>query len=114
MRYARSFPGMVYHKDAVYVFGGENDNGNLRRCEKYDLIEKTWVDLPDMQSMRSAFTISIVNGKFYIIGDSRVIEIFDPETNTFSSSPISMPESSSYTTTIYISGYLFVFQDNSC
>lgn len=114
MRVTRMLPGVIYYKDSVYVFGGCNSNGNLKKCERYDLVEKCWVDLPDMQCMRSAFTITIVNDKFYIIGDSRNIEIFEPTSSTFSLSPISMLESSSFTTTIFLSGFLFIFQENSC
>ena len=56
MHSARAFPSVYYSNSCVYVFGGYTGS-SIKHAEKYDLMRKSWIRLPDMPSSRSAFTV---------------------------------------------------------
>ena len=69
MRTRRSGVSCIGHKGSLYVLGGFNGNRRLNSCEKFELVEKKWVNLPgQMLTSRSNFTSAVVDGKITVFG----------------------------------------------
>lgn len=76
MQIPRSCPGLVYHKNSVYSFGGYN-KATLRSAERYEIYEDTWRLLPEMKSYRvNPACISYKNRIFILGGGIQTAEIF--------------------------------------
>jgi uncharacterized protein YoxC len=76
MQIPRSSPGLVYHKNSVYSFGGYN-KATLKSAERYEIYEDTWRSLPEMKSSRiNPACISYKNRIFILGGGSQTAEIF--------------------------------------
>lgn len=108
---ARAFPAIVHYKNSIYVFGGYRGS-SIKSCEKFDLLKKFWTPLPDMPRPRSAFSVAVLDNKFYMAGDNKAIDIFDPETNEFKESSIVLEETGSYTTMVGVENNLVLFQND--
>lgn len=78
----RFAPGCLFHQSAIYVFGGSNDCGNLRHCERFLRKAKVWEQLPPMQCARSFFSPCLDAGLMYLMGGCQecMCECFDPKT----------------------------------
>jgi hypothetical protein len=69
---------LYYHKDNVYAFGGKDNSSMLSTAEKYNLNQKAWSFLPNMQHARcSAFSVGTETKIYIIAGGVRSIEVFD-------------------------------------
>jgi len=78
--------------DLIYAIGGF---GGLTAVEVYDPATDTWTSKADMPTGRGFLTTSVVDGKIYAIGGNSgpsiwgktldVVEVYDPETDTWSS-----------------------------
>ncbi len=90
--------------DKIIVLGGVRgplsslDMAGLDVVEVYDTKSDTWTQLADMPSRRWGPSAIVANGKIYVFGgrSSSVppygsIEVYDPQTNTWTTNPKSMP-----------------------
>ena len=76
MQIPRSSPGLVYHKNSVYSFGGYN-KATLKSAERYELYEDAWRFLPEMKSYRiNPACISYKNRILILGGGISTAEIF--------------------------------------
>ena len=75
--------------NAVFVFGGDGENGTV--CEKSSVPLEHWTPLSPMHYARSHFTPCAFNNLLYLAstaaGDHRAVESFSPHTETFSVLP---------------------------
>ena len=89
----RFAPGCLFHQSAIYVFGGSNEGGNMRLCERFLRKEKVWEQLPPMQHARSFFSPCLDAGLLYLIGGCKecTCESFDPKTLKYSQLRLKVP-----------------------
>lgn len=111
MHHGRAFPSVIYHKNAVYVFGGYAGM-SMKYSEKYDLVRNAWSKLPDMPSSRSAFTIAELNNKLYLAGDSRTIDVYDVENNSYTVCEVTLPQTGTYLTLVAVENCLLFLQND--
>lgn len=93
LRTPRAYAGVGKSADFVYVFGGFDGSIGLKSNEKYDIIAKQWQPLSDMHYTRSGFTPCNFNSLIYLADTylHRVVESFNPETETFQDLPVTLP-----------------------
>ena len=61
----------------IYCFGGRTAN-NDKSCEKYNINADSWLALPtSMQECRYSITPAVFQGKVYLIGGGRGVDILD-------------------------------------
>lgn len=94
MNTPRSWLAAACLNNVVYVFGGQSGASlktTLKSAEKYDPVDKQWVQISDMGSYRSAHCACVLECKIYIVGGldrsgnvMREIECYDPPTNSWS------------------------------
>lgn len=81
----------------VYAIGGYN-RGALDVFEAYDTQARQWTKLAPMPTARYALQALVIGGKIFAIGGrtatyaTDVIEVFDPKTGQWSTSPMRVPE----------------------
>ena len=102
-----------FYKDVVYVFGGYSGK-NLSSSEKYDLKTERWTEIADMPINRSAFSVVVHNGFFYMTGDNKNLDKYNPKTNTFETFYDILPEPAGYSTLAFFENTLFVIQNSNC
>jgi len=121
MEIARSHAPVVTYKNKLYVFGGGGpDFKSLSSCVCFDPSSNQWNDLADMPTNRSGTAAFLIDDKIYIIGGGykkpdgnfqflKTVEVYDPETNTWSTAPDMLqphdyPAATIIDKTIYIIG----------
>jgi N-acetylneuraminic acid mutarotase len=83
--------------NTIYVLGGF-DNEAMNVVEQYDTITRQWRALPPMQTARYALASIVLDGKLYAFGGRNrtgaldTIEVFDPQTQTWSWLNTKIPE----------------------
>ena len=97
--------GVAQVRDVVYVIGGFSDHF-LSSVEAYDPQTDTWTEKSPMNVPRRNLGTVVVDGKIFAIGgfsvkntfeiDSDAIEVYDPETDTWTllSTPLKTPRHS--------------------
>ena len=87
-------------EDKIYVMGGMNtieDIIGLSTVEVYNTANDSWTRLADMPTKRWGHSAVTYNGKIYVFGGNtslnlyRSIDIYDPQTNTWSTNSSYMP-----------------------
>ncbi len=89
----RSDLGSASLNGKIYAFGGEDAVNSAGDADlfvhMYDPNADSWSQKPDMPSPRVGYSVSVVNGKIYIIGGQYsgpfTMDEFDPITDTWSS-----------------------------
>ncbi|XP_069104186.1 kelch-like protein diablo [Argopecten irradians] len=101
---ALRFMTSISYKGKLYVFGGETTNSISSSAYKYDPTEDSWLELPPMSTPRVLAGSVIHKDKIYVIGGNSAlsdkwkkeflpehcvssVEVYDPETNTWSLGP---------------------------
>ena len=112
MQFARAMAAVVFYNNDFYTFGGYAGT-NLSSCEKFSFASGKWETLPNMPVLRSAFNVAVVDGVFYMSGDSTKLDSFNPETKTFTTTEISIPEAN-YSNLAVFNGNLVLFQNDGC
>ena len=80
MSEAREGHGVLALHSTVYVFGGLGIN----TCEKFQLLQNTWVGLPPMQEYRWWSNPCLLLGVVHLCGQgTTAMEAFAPHTDTF-------------------------------
>ena len=91
--------GIAVYKNKIYCIGGGDgsDEGVTGMNEVYDPLTDTWKTKRPMPTPRQGICAHVVNGKIYVIGGSKpfnpnmpstvpnVNEVYDPETDTWTS-----------------------------
>ena len=80
--------------DCIYAIGGCSDDSResyLKTVEKYDATVNRWSFVEEMKFYRAGHFACVLNGKIFVIGGKdadgtvvREIEVYDPNTNTWS------------------------------
>ena len=80
--------------DCIYAIGGrsgDNPESRLKTVEKYDAALNRWNFVEEMKFYRAGHFACVLNGKIFVIGGKdadgtvvREIEVYDPNTNTWS------------------------------
>lgn len=94
---ARSIPEAIDHAAAaaldgyIYVAGGSVEKLVSNKFWRYDPAEDSWASMPPLPVPRYQATMQAYDGKLYLIGgtashgqDERSIEVYDPETRSWS------------------------------
>lgn len=72
MIYSRHSHAILNHNGFIYVFGGlENQLTHasiISKCEKYNISENTWEEIPEIDSPRGDVTASVYKEKILILG----------------------------------------------
>ena len=81
-------------KDCIYAIGGRSGDSRescLKTVEKYDATVNRWSFVEEMKFHRAGHFACVLNGKIFVIGGRdadgtvvRKIEVYDPNTNTWS------------------------------
>lgn len=86
----------VSFRNKIYVFGGSTSafSGAQNYAAYYDTESGNWTSVPDMPTARGGATAQVMDGQILVIGGMdgngtslSAVEIFDPETNTWSTGP---------------------------
>ncbi len=116
---ARSHLSTSVVKGKIYAIGGTNhrndtnDYNGLKVVEEYDPATDTWTKKADMPTARWTQSISVVNGKIYVIGGAyrqvpfAVVEEYDPATDTWRSRA-DMPTAKAEISTSAVNGKIYV------
>jgi N-acetylneuraminic acid mutarotase len=73
---ARKAHSIINQSDYIYVFGGFDDNGIIKDCEKYDIQNDKWTSIAKMIYSKAYATPLIYNNNIiYIIGGFSRIKI---------------------------------------
>ena len=78
---------IIYLNNIIYVFGGANQKGLLKQCEKWIFSSSEWTKISSLSNARVQMGICAVNSQIYLSHDSG-IERYDPECDLFSPLPI--------------------------
>ena len=82
-RYAGS-NGYAAGYGMVYTAVGSTSYPAVKTCEKFQLPNNQWTNLPSMKEARSRFNPCLFGGIVYLCGNnSTIMEAFAPETDTF-------------------------------
>ena len=114
---ARSQASGVFFDGKLYLWGGVANNGKtiLSDFVIYDLEHKTCVRQGGSTTGRTEHTMTLLNGKFYLIGGKTrkkkcvPIDIFDPATNTWTQSKCQKLTSVSRHTSVVYNNKIYVF-----
>ena len=92
LHYPRGFSGIRKHGDHIYLFGGNWPSTST--CEKLDIVDNVWSDLPSMTVPRYAFNPCYYKGELFLADaqNSNVIECFSLASETFRVLPLTLPE----------------------
>ncbi len=117
---ARYQQGVCVVNGKIYAIGGEpNGNGcgspGTKSVEEYDPLTNIWTEKADMPTARESLSASVVNGKIYAIGGSRVlcdsilgtVEVYDPQTNTWDTTKTNMPTARRGLSTVVLEGEIY-------
>ncbi len=88
--------------DSIYAIGGRTTTlpcagGELATVERYDVASQTWTTVAPLPSARSDLAAMTKGGKIYVFGGcaSSVflsnVDVYDPETDTWSTTPTDLP-----------------------
>ncbi|WP_299194268.1 kelch repeat-containing protein [uncultured Erythrobacter sp.] len=86
---------MVYHSGAVWLIGGEEDGKATGSLMRFDLARKDWQAMAPMPTPRHSHAIAMDGARLFVTGgrsaalggQSRVIEVYDFDSNNWSSMP---------------------------
>ncbi|WP_042159893.1 kelch repeat-containing protein [Paenibacillus gorillae] len=88
----------ITYKGKIYVIGGHNGANKTNVVEVYDPVTDSWTTKANMPTPRSHLTLTFFGNKIYAIGGATrevnnnsgftdVVEIYDPETDTWVTGP---------------------------
>jgi len=78
--------------DIIYVIGGySGTNTQLDTVEAYNPATNTWTTKASLPVPRSSITSVVINGLIYVAGEDQRLDVYDPVTDTWSSSYPPMP-----------------------
>lgn len=90
--------------DFIYAIGGRANTGGpcsgaeLATVERYDILGGTWSTVASLPSPRSDASAARIGGKVYVFGGCQGtgviladVDVYDPETDTWSTAPMDMP-----------------------
>lgn len=89
----RAYAGVAKMNAVFYVFGGYYASYQaLCSCEKIKVSDKLWTPINSMIRPRSSFTPCQFRSLFYLVAAVEpTVETFNPETDTFTVLPVSLP-----------------------
>ncbi|MEN1706259.1 MAG: kelch repeat-containing protein [Planctomycetota bacterium] len=109
-----------------YLVGGMGENFQLvERCDVFDFDAETFFTIPAPSRPRSTPELVALGGKLYLAGGlspasdgsglepNPTIEVFDPETSSWSTLPIDLPVSPSFARVVPFRGRLLVVSSHS-
>lgn len=87
MNFVRKWPGVYKYKEYVYAFGG-NNGSCLSNAEKYDIVAKSWTNLPHLMQKAKEFcsVVEHSSGLYvssYVNPGGTSIEFFNLVNETF-------------------------------
>ncbi len=96
----------------IYYLGGQCDSATVSSVHIYDPVTNQWDDGTSMNSSRTAFATSIVNGKLYVMGGNGFldsVEMYDPDLDSWENkTSMAIPRrgfsSSTFNNKIYVFG----------
>ncbi len=99
---ARAGLGVARVGDAIYAIGGRTSGspcsgGELDAVERYDVAAGTWSTVAPLPSARSDLAAITQGGKIYVFGGCAGgaflsdVDVYNPKTDTWSTSPTDMP-----------------------
>ncbi len=104
MSTARAGLGVAALDGSIYAIGGRTSTGGpcsggpLSVVERYDIASDTWTTVAPLPSARSDLAAAAVGGKIYVFGGCtnsvsflHDVDVYDPQTDTWSTSPTDMP-----------------------
>ena len=110
-RYAGS-NGYAAGYGMVYTAVGSTSYPAVNTCEKFQLPNNQWTNLPSMREARSHFNPCLFGGIIYLCGSgSKTMEAFSPESDTFL--PVQFPVSESNATYIFVNNDLLMVHSQS-
>lgn len=88
--------------DSIYAIGGRTSTtpcsgGELATVERFDIATQTWTAVASLPSARSDLAAMTKGGKVYVFGGCAVgvfladVDVYDPETDTWSTAPANLP-----------------------
>ncbi len=113
----RALSAITYNTELsqeIYVFGGQNQGGNLRSVEMYNAQTNAWVTKRKMNFDRAFASSALLNEKVYVFGgltsDSSInFEIYDIAFDNWSWSEENvMPQARSHATAITFHGKIYL------
>ncbi|CAG9327026.1 unnamed protein product [Blepharisma stoltei] len=76
--------GAVYMKGCVYTFGGKNNEGTMKRAEKFNFIQNSWESLPSLPQSADFCSCVVFNEQILISGrGNNKIFSYNPVTNKY-------------------------------
>ena len=109
-RYAGS-NGYAAGYGMVYTAVGSTSYPAVKSCEKFQLPNNQWTNLPSMNEARWYFNPCLFGGIIYLCGYSKTMEAFSPESDTFL--PVRFPVSESQPTCIFVNNDLLMVHSKS-
>ena len=126
----RGGSGVSVYKGNIYISGGIQNghwDGTVAWFDEYNPSTQTWRVLPNMPNARDHFQSAIIDGKYYAAGGRitstktgnvfdlvvNEVDIYDFETNTWTSSQKPLPTGRAGNTTIAHNGQLWVIGGES-
>jgi hypothetical protein len=104
MSVGRAGLGVAVVGDAIYAIGGRSQTSGpcsgepLQDVERYDIASNTWTTVASLPSPRSDLAAAEIGGKIYVFGgctDSisflNDVDVYNPQTDTWSTAPTDMP-----------------------
>lgn len=95
---AASMPVAIHHPVAagvggkLYSFGGQTDNGDIRRTLEYDPGTNQWRDLEPMPTPRGAGASAVIGDKVYVVGGrppaGNAFAVYDVSDNQWTPLPV--------------------------
>ena len=82
----RGFHSAVNLGDFVYVIGGEVRGQASKLCERFDIIQKHWQDIGDLNTPRLRHSACVYRGRIFVAGGCGVetLEVYNTVSNKFS------------------------------
>ena len=112
-RYAGS-NGYAAGYGMVYTAVGSTSYPAVKTCEKFQLPNNQWTNLPSMRAARSHFNPCLFGGIVYLCGyNSTIMEAFAPETDTFLPN-VQIPVPENCNCCLYVDNDLLVLHQKSC
>jgi hypothetical protein len=110
----RYLHGIISTSKYLLIFGGMHKS-SLKECEALNLSNYTWDTIPDMHSPRHGFTATHYNSLIFLAGGrgNSSIELFSPETHTFTKLAVSLPKSINCSTAVCVDEGVLIFSGDN-
>lgn len=82
----RGFHSAVNLGDFVYVIGGQVRGQASKFCERFDIVQKQWQDIGDLNSPRFRHSACVYRGRIFVAGgcNNDTLEVYNTVSNKFS------------------------------